>query len=50
MRTLALRNASPLEGGIPLIVDGKIIGAIGVSGALSSQDGQVAKSGAEAAK
>jgi glc operon protein GlcG len=41
LRTLALRNASPLEGGIPLIVDGKIIGAIGVSGALSSQDGQV---------
>src|SRR5229473_2592356 len=50
LRTLALRNASPLEGGIPLIVDGKIIGAIGVSGALSSQDGQVAKSGGEAAK
>ena len=50
LRTLALRNASPLEGGIPLIVDGKITGAIGVSGALSSQDGQVAKSGAEAAK
>src|SRR5204863_7543605 len=50
LRTLALRNASPLEGGIPLIVDDKIIGAIGVSGALSSQDGQVAKSGAEAAK
>ncbi len=50
LRTLALRNASPLEGGIPLIVDGKIIGAIGVSGALSSQDGQVAKSGVEAAK
>ena len=50
LRTLALRNASPLEGGIPLIVDGKIIGAIGVSSALSSQDGQVAKSGAEAAK
>jgi glc operon protein GlcG len=50
LRTLALRNASPLEGGIPLIFDGKIIGAIGVSGALSSQDGQVAKSGAEAVK
>jgi glc operon protein GlcG len=50
LRTLALRNASPLEGGIPLIVDGKIIGAIGVSGAASSQDGQVAKAGADAAK
>src|SRR5262249_60491518 len=43
MRTLALRGATPLEGGIPLITDGKIIGAIGVSGATSVQDGQVAK-------
>src|SRR5215813_8017092 len=50
LRSLALRGASPLEGGIPLIVDGKVIGAIGVSGATSVQDGQVAKAGAEAAK
>jgi glc operon protein GlcG len=50
MRTLALRGASPLEGGIPLVADGKIVGAIGVSGATSAQDGQVAKAGAEAAK
>ena len=50
LRTLALRGASPLEGGIPLIADGKIVGAIGVSGATSVQDGQVAKAGAEAAK
>src|SRR6266545_7926830 len=40
MRTLALRGASPLEGGIPLVADGKIVGAIGVSGATSVQDGQ----------
>src|SRR5262249_5955310 len=45
LRSLALRGASPLEGGIPLIVDGKVIGAIGVSGATSVQDGQVAKAG-----
>ena len=32
----------------PILVDGKIIGAIGVSGALSSQDAQVAKIGADA--
>jgi len=39
------------EGGLPIVVDGKIIGAIGVSGAaLSSQDGQVAKAGADAVK
>ena len=50
MRTLALRGASPLEGGIPLIVDNKVVGAIGVSGATSVQDGQVAKAGSDAAK
>src|SRR5215470_4657629 len=50
LRSLALRGASPLEGGIPLIADGKIIGAIGVSGATSVQDGQVAKAGADVAK
>jgi uncharacterized protein GlcG (DUF336 family) len=50
LRSLALRGASPLEGGIPLIVDAKVIGAIGVSGATSVQDDQVAKAGAEAAK
>ena len=50
LRSLALRGASPLEGGIPVIVDGKIVGAIGVSGGTSVQDGQVAKAGADAAK
>jgi glc operon protein GlcG len=45
---LALKNITPIEGGLPLIVDGKIIGAIGVSGALSSQDAQIAKAGADA--
>jgi uncharacterized protein GlcG (DUF336 family) len=48
MRLLALKNITPIEGGLPLIVDGKIIGAIGVSGALSSQDAQIAKAGADA--
>ncbi len=48
MRLLALKNITPIEGGIPVIVDGKIIGAIGVSGALSSQDAQIAKAGADA--
>ena len=50
MRTLGLRGATPLEGGLPITVDGKIIGAIVVSGATSVQDGQVAKAGADAAK
>jgi uncharacterized protein GlcG (DUF336 family) len=33
---------------LPILVDGKIVGAIGVSGALSSQDAQAAKAGADA--
>lgn len=43
---LGLAGAVPLEGGIPLIKDGRIIGAIGVSGVTSEQDGQVASAGA----
>jgi glc operon protein GlcG len=48
LRLLAVKDITPLEGGIPLLIDGKIVGAIGVSGALSSQDAQIAKAGAEA--
>jgi len=48
LRILTLRNANAVEGGIPLVVDGKIIGAIGVSGGSSDQDGVVAKAGADA--
>jgi glc operon protein GlcG len=48
LRLLAVKDITPLEGGLPILIDGKIIGAIGVSGALSSQDAQVAKAGADA--
>ena len=48
LRLLALRGMSPVEGGIPLVIDGKIVGGIGVSGVTSEQDGQVAKAGADA--
>ena len=48
LRLLGLRGMSPVEGGIPLVVDGKIIGGIGVSGVNSDQDGMVAKAGADA--
>jgi glc operon protein GlcG len=47
-RLLALKNITPIEGGLPIMLDGKIIGAIGVSGAISAQDSQVAKAGIEA--
>lgn len=43
-------GACVAEGGVPIIVDGKIVGAIGVSGVASHQDGQVAKAGADALK
>jgi uncharacterized protein GlcG (DUF336 family) len=50
LRLLALEGAVPVEGGLPLIADGKIVGAIGVSGGTSEQDGQCAKAGADSVK
>jgi glc operon protein GlcG len=50
IRFLNLKNASVVEGGLPLYIDGKIIGAIGVSGAASDQDGQCAAAGVAALK
>lgn len=45
---LALPGAMPVEGGLPITVDGKIIGAIGVSGGTSPQDGEVGKAALDA--
>ena len=50
LRVLRIPGAIPVEGGIPLLVDGKIVGAIGVSGGASNQDGQCAKAGADVLK
>ena len=47
---LALHGAVPIEGGVPIISGGKIVGAIGASGGTAPQDGQVAKAGADAIK
>ena len=47
-RVLGLHGAVPVEGGVPIVVDGKIVGAIGVSGGTSPQDGQCARAGADA--
>jgi len=46
LRILDLTGAMAIEGGHPLLHDGKIIGAIGVSGVTSAQDGQIARAGA----
>jgi glc operon protein GlcG len=44
---LALPNGMPLEGGLRLLADGKVIGGIGVSGVQAPQDAQIAKAGAD---
>ncbi len=45
---LRLKDAIPVEGGLPIIVDGKLIGALGVSGGSSAEDEVCADAGAEA--
>jgi glc operon protein GlcG len=45
LRMLAMGNLLPLEGGLPIMQDDKVVGAIGVSGMQSTQDAQVARAG-----
>ena len=48
LRVLTLRGANAAEGGLPLVIEGRIVGAIGVSGGSSEQDGVSAKAGQDA--
>ncbi|MBU6486544.1 MAG: heme-binding protein [Burkholderiales bacterium] len=48
LRLLGMTNLTPLDGGLPLVVDGEVVGAIGVSGMQSHEDAQVAQAGAAA--
>ena len=48
LRILGLEGAVPVEGGIPIVLDGKIVGAIGVSGDTSDHDGVCSQAGANA--
>lgn len=50
LRILALQGAVPVDGGVPIAMGGRIVGAIGVSGGTSAQDGQVAAAGVAALK
>jgi glc operon protein GlcG len=50
LRMLGLEGASLLEGGLPLMADGKLVGAIGVSGVTGEQDSQIAAAGVAALK
>jgi glc operon protein GlcG len=45
---MSLPGITSVEGGVPILLDGEIVGSIGVSGVQSSQDGQVAAAGAAA--
>ncbi len=45
---LALKGMLPIEGGLPLVHNDEIVGAIGVSGVQSFQDGQIAQAGVDA--
>jgi uncharacterized protein GlcG (DUF336 family) len=47
---LGMAGATPIEGGLPIVANGKVIGAVGVSGLTSPQDGQVAQAGLDAIK
>ena len=48
LRILHLRGAIAVEGGLPIVIDGKIVGGLGVSGGSTEQDGAVAKAGTDA--
>lgn len=48
LRMLAMPGMTPLEGGVPVVIDGTIVGAVGVSGMASNQDAQVAEAGIRA--
>ncbi|MEW4490801.1 heme-binding protein [Thalassoglobus sp. JC818] len=48
LKLLRLPGGLPMEGGLPIIVDQKLIGAIGVSGVTSTQDGMIAQAGIDA--
>jgi len=50
LRALRVPGVTPVEGGIPLIIDDKIVGAVGVSGDSSDHDGMCAKAAAEVLK
>jgi uncharacterized protein GlcG (DUF336 family) len=47
---LSMPGMTPIEGGLPIVIDGKVIGGIGISGLTSPQDGQVAQAGLDALK
>lgn len=47
---LSFEGVTPVEGGVPIVVGGEVVGAVGVSGVTSAQDAQVARAGARAVR
>ena len=47
---LGLGDVTPVEGGVPIVINGEVIGAVGVSGVTSAQDAQVARAAAAAVR
>jgi glc operon protein GlcG len=45
LRMLAMSGAVPIDGGLPIMINGAVAGSIGISGGTSAQDGQVAQAG-----
>jgi glc operon protein GlcG len=45
VRVLGIKGAVPVEGGLPIVRGGKVVGAVGLSGGTSPQDGQCAQAG-----
>jgi len=45
LRMLAMSGAVPIDGGLPIIISGAVVGSVGISGGTSAQDGQVAQAG-----
>jgi len=48
LRVMTLRGAMPVEGGVPLVINGLIVGGLGISGGTAEQDGQCAKAATDA--
>ena len=48
VRVLRIKGAVPVDGGLPIMMGGKVVGGIGLSGGTSAQDGQCAKAGVDA--
>jgi uncharacterized protein GlcG (DUF336 family) len=45
LRMLVMSGAVPIDGGLPILVGGAVVGSVGISGGTSAQDGQVAQAG-----